>query len=267
MTSLEPLPVSPESILELAHDLGVETEGLMSALERLPNATPAARARIAYCARDVVDFAELFLEYHLLAQQEVQEDERWMTENWDLQQLDPERAHRELVEYLAAQWEARSLKVDACRRLELQYKSLFYFVRALQDALCLAVKLGFGDAPSYSSMSDALKKDTNAVATALKRDHPQYAPWFRRWKGRRDTIKVGTGFSLVGPGHDVGIAFNRIDNQTNGLVSNLNQENVFRLGDVLEALSQSTRLAAVARSIAVAGPLSSPIVVRPVDGF
>ena len=67
-------------------------------------------------------------------------------------------------------------------------------------------------------------------------------PWFDRWREKRNLIKEGMSFSIVGPGSDVGIALNYVNPETNGQRTGPS----VRIGDLLEAIQMSILLAGVA---------------------
>jgi len=125
--------------------------------------------------------------------------------------------------------------------LKAAYKAYFFFVRAFHDA-CYGVLLNANGAHpgSYSSMRRCLDKKVEPIYTSVA-SIPGYVDWFYSFKEKRDEVKRGANFSLVGPQWNVGVGFNRITPEgglTTGTMT-------FRLGDLVSAFQYSTALITV----------------------
>jgi hypothetical protein len=139
-------------------------------------------------------------------------------------------------------------------RLKVAYKAMFLFVRAHQDSLYKVILELHGQTTGRaSSMVDAAREPrvpTNSVNPArafLLRSVPGYLEWFGSWRDRRNRVKLGVNFGLVGPASQLGINFCHVT-ADGGLVSEL--ADVVRLPDVLKALEMSTRLSRQIKALA-----------------
>lgn len=131
---------------------------------------------------------------------------------------------------------------EATSELKACYKAYFFFIRAFHDA-CYGVLLNLnGLTPgAYSSMNKCIRKKVEPMYDQIC-TIPGYVEWFTSFKEKRDIIKRGVSFSLLGPESDVGIGFDRITPE-NSVVVNVSEEgNKFRLGDLVSAIEYSTVL-------------------------
>ena len=80
-------------------------------------------------------------------------------------------------------------------------KAMYYFVRALQDAVYAALLEATGHrAGTYSSMQDCAKKATNPIRPLIERALPGYFAWFTDFRDIRNDMKLGvsTAFEFRG---------------------------------------------------------------------
>jgi hypothetical protein len=83
------------------------------------------------------------------------------------------------------------------RQLETAFKSVFLWCSAYHDALCAGMQALRGErVGAYTSMNDALKPG-KPVEQLLAERLPDYAPWFRKWRGLRNKMKLGVAFETV----------------------------------------------------------------------
>jgi len=90
-------------------------------------------------------------------------------------------------------------------RLSFQFaaslKAMYYFIRALQDAVYAALLEGLGNpAGAHASMQTCLKKPSNPVRILIHEALPSYFDWFADFRSIRNRMKVGlsTAFSVRG---------------------------------------------------------------------
>ena len=80
-------------------------------------------------------------------------------------------------------------------------KAMYYFVRALQDAVYAALLEATGQhAGAYSSMQDCAKKAANPIRPLIQRALPDYFAWFAEFRDIRNDMKLGasTAFGFRG---------------------------------------------------------------------
>ena len=138
---------------------------------------------------------------------------------------------------------------EATSHLKASYKAYFFFIRAFHDA-CYAVLLSLHgqDSGPHSSVSNCLKKKneySGMIATISG-----YEKWFVEFKRKRDVVKRGVNFGLVGPENDVGVLFNTVTTE-GGLRSGDPKRDAYRIGDLIEAIRFSIELIKVIKSRAV----------------
>jgi hypothetical protein len=132
------------------------------------------------------------------------------------------------------------------RQFITAFKSVFFFVRAYQDAVCgfLFVLLQGKKAGVAKSMADALKKESKPIRELLDQELPDYAEWFWQWKESRDKIKRGADFALFFDAEDeVSISFEYAEEE--GFHTD---EERIGLQAVVEGLEMSAGVTAVAWS-------------------
>jgi hypothetical protein len=175
-------------------------------------------------ASDVMSAVEVLLSTYESAQSAVGEA-RSMIEN-------PEAAS-EVFELLGAPQ----------RRFITAFKSVFFFVRAYQDAVCaLLFVLSGKRAGRYTSMAKALEKG-KPVRQLLDDELAGYGDWFYRWRDDRDKIKRGARFILFFDGDDnLSISFT-YPVEMGGMET---EEERIGLPRVIEGVQMSTRLTVVA---------------------
>jgi len=135
---------------------------------------------------------------------------------------------------------------DACSKLIVSYKALFYFVRAYQDALYKVMLEIEGQSPGYGSMATASQNPRNKVAEILNIYLPEYKQWFINWKKKRDDVKLGANFSISGPEEILGISFVTVNEDSGGIVIDCSESKAVRISDIVEAINFSAKLATVA---------------------
>jgi hypothetical protein len=140
--------------------------------------------------------------------------------------------------------------LDELGELRVVYKALFFFVRMLQDAQYRALweALTKRRSGGGSSMAKAMNP-RNEVGAYLQTVVPDYLDWFVGWRGKRNALKDGVGFSFVGPSEDLGITFNQITEE-GGVVADLSEAGSVRVGDAAEAMEQCSALYGVIRELA-----------------
>ncbi len=133
------------------------------------------------------------------------------------------------------------------RRLETAFKSVHMWLRAYQDALCgVLLALRGEKVGAYTSMSKALKP-SKPLTEFLAEQLPDYEEWFRRWRARRDEMKLGASFRTVidtDPPRIRGLSFVFPPRATSTEV----EEGFVTLDDVIAGLDMSTRLTELVRS-------------------
>jgi hypothetical protein len=131
---------------------------------------------------------------------------------------------------------------ESVLELKVSYKAFFYFIRAFQDA-CYGVFLNLnGKSPgAYSSMRKALAKKGTPISEKISAI-PGYTSWFGEFKAKRDLIKMGASFSLVGPQWDVGVGLVDVTREGNPVMDVNPNEGKIRLGDLVASFKLSTAL-------------------------
>jgi hypothetical protein len=94
------------------------------------------------------------------------------------------------------------------RRLRVAFKSVYFFVRAYQDALYRAALFVVDGevAGGGARMARALRPDSS-VGAYLQSAAPGYLTWFAEWRDQRNRVKDGVNFSTFIQGNDLGISF------------------------------------------------------------
>ena len=135
----------------------------------------------------------------------------------------------------------RHLKATAAfARFGATFKAFFYFTRAYQDVIYVALSNVQGRPIATGSMASALSEG-NPVGRELDEALPEYPRWFRQWRDQRNRWKIGTGHHLVGPAPDIGIGFLKFDERTRGVEANLAHD-IVRLGDATRAIDYSSEI-------------------------
>lgn len=128
-------------------------------------------------------------------------------------------------------------------RLRVAYKSMYFFVRAFQDAMYRLIwETATGQRSGRDSpMTKASGNPNNEVRKLIDASLPDYFDWFFKWRDERNEIKRGVGFAFAGPSEDLGVTFNRVI--TSGdLIVDCSGAATVRIGDVTMALTKSAEL-------------------------
>jgi hypothetical protein len=159
-------------------------------------------------------------------------------------------AQAESLRYLKQMGEMMRASIPVTRNLQLAYKSAFYFLRVYHDVLYQMLNNLRGERKDTGTMKTALRS-TNPVGQTLRAAVPGYLEWFDAMRDRRNLIKEGADFSIVGPDVNLGIGFTSYDEKTRGITVG-GWEHAIRLGDVSAALDQSRSVADFVRGEAEA---------------
>ena len=125
------------------------------------------------------------------------------------------------------------------------FKAFFYFTRAYQDVIYVALCNVQGRPVATGSMANALN-DGNPVGKALR---PNYLGWFKEWRDLRNRWKMGAGHHVIGPAPDIGIGFLKYTEQTRGVEANLGGD-IVRLRDATRALDESSAVSEILVTVA-----------------
>jgi hypothetical protein len=130
------------------------------------------------------------------------------------------------------------------------FKSVFFFVRAYQDAVAgvVFVLLNGAQGGVIKSMSEALKPG-KAIGTLLDEKLPGYRNWFERWRQDRDKIKYGADFSLSYDADD-NLTLSFLYAQEKG--THIDTDSI-GLSNIVEGLEMSTHLTAKAFNMVPGG--------------
>jgi hypothetical protein len=130
------------------------------------------------------------------------------------------------------------------------FKSVFFFVRAYQDAVAgvFFVLLHGAQGGVIKSMSDALKPG-KPIGKLLDEKLPGYRNWFEQWREDRGKIKNGADFELRYDADD-NLTLSFLYAQEKGTKVDAD---TIGLSNIVEGLEMSTRLAATAFSMVPGG--------------
>ena len=158
----------------------------------------STQMRVTACFHDVLSLVPLLLE---LEAGEVRrsEEQRMEFEEW-------QRSDKRTMK--PPNWDSR---------MSFQFatviKALYYFVRALQDAVYIALlEAGGHRAGAHSSMGDCVKALDNPVHQLIEKELPGYFGWFAEFRDIRNSMKLGvsTYFTVRG-GREAHITLQSID--------------------------------------------------------
>jgi hypothetical protein len=190
------------------------------------------RHRVFELGMDMVTFSEYFLEAHINAT-------AWITDSAN-------NASRQNLELMIKRNNSISGKLERkySKKLEVCYKSFFFFIRAFHDAGYAALLNIKGQDPGrYSSMSKCIEKKPDKIYELVE-SIDGYVDWFKKFKVSRDKIKEGAKFNIVGPQWDVGICFAKITKE-GGISSGGYQ---YRISDLIMALKYSLQLILIVKN-------------------
>ena len=130
--------------------------------------------------------------------------------------------------------------------MDTAFKGVYMWLRAYQDAVCGVWRALHGErVGAYSSMRRELKPG-KPLQTFLDEQLPDYEPWFVRWRGRRDQMKLGVQFDTTfetDPPRILGIKFHF---PTRILDTDVEEASI-SLDDIVDGLTISSQLTDLVR--------------------
>lgn len=255
-------------------DLRVAADGLIEARLRLDDALIAVgfrhqeRSAVGALGADVVACAQHLLpmavvDAHAAAMREIAILAPRASKISDIHERNRENtAHlrtelaaedpAEVASYFQSLKDAHDAAIGPNARLLLSFKTAYFMVRALQDALYrvgLEVVEGsrseyFRRASMNKAASSAHEDKKHPLRSLLGEFGDDYFRWFTAWRALRDSIKLGRQDGLLGPrpggpNDDYGINLARVD-EHGGIEIDLSRGT--RISDVARALEMTTGL-------------------------
>ncbi|MBI3803848.1 MAG: hypothetical protein HY282_08820 [Nitrospirae bacterium] len=221
------------------------------------------RLQRAELAADILSFSPVFREIHIKAVQDCVEQTRLFNvleaENpikhfdtlGEMQDNFTDKESREKLDrYFDQSKQLMRMTDKSSASLRVGYKAFFYFIRTYHDSLYKTllsiIRQQAGRASAMTDTFDHKKKEfklNNPVAQIIRTSYPDYINWFLSWREKRNAIKTGVGIAYIGPSYDLGISFNKL-NENGEFIPNFE---VIRITDVISALTASTKITSIAQ--------------------
>jgi hypothetical protein len=255
--------MAPTSLTDLEAALkpfGAARQSLDENLQRAP-VWQSVRHRLGSLAQDLVDTCDWLVDAHTVAATAMDQSTALLS-TIPMPPIPPDemlapggppeavfewfRAQPVDVDQLRRDLELSQAATELTRRpnarLGVVYKTVFFVVRALQDALYASyLEASGGRAGQYSSIKRGLE-DGKPLRELLKARGSDYPDWFADWRDKRNRVKDGVNFGTTGV-PELGVTFNYFDEETRALVADCSGASSIYVSDVVRAVDASTELA------------------------
>lgn len=167
--------------------LKVSWRELATTLEFKTKVSVNQRHRMVAHSLDIINFSGIFIETH----------NQWLSIVKSEIQRTAEMSHEEWSE----DWKHHFKEnMNAMDRNAVAYKAIYFFIRALQDAVySVLLELCGNESKKYLHMSRCLNEKRDSVNQILKKGFPNYFKWFDEFRTKRNKIKNGITY---GGGYD-----------------------------------------------------------------
>lgn len=172
---------------ESIEKLKVSWRELSTTLELKTKVSVTQRHRMVAHSLDIINFSGIFIETHSqwlsLVESEIKRTAGMSHEEWS------KDSQYRIIE---------DMKI--MDRNAVSYKAMYYFIRALQDAVYgVLLELGGKKSKKYLNMSRCSTDKKDSVNQILSKEFPNYFKWFDEFRTQRNKIKEGITY---GGGYD-----------------------------------------------------------------